>query len=240
MVKQELPPDPSSASRAMGEQTAKILRENGYLMTIADATKNPRLLELEGAGIFASMSASSGSVYKIPVLVKLLKRETRPQRCVCCRSSIHEVQIQDRRKWLKTMSQCVGEGPRSQTAWGLHLLNFPLEFNGGCVGHPYICVKCLRTSIGSDKGSIKQTPIEVACPSWGCHYLLKNEEIRACLTPSVREAYDWAYTNSELVATPGFCWCSNPECSRGQVCEGSEPVPCQSCGGSLCYVLPSE
>lgn len=138
------------------------------------------------------------------------------------------------------MSRCVSQGPHSPTAWGLHLLSFPLEFNGGCAGHPFICVQCLRTSVGSGKESVKKVPVQVSCPSWGCHYELKHEEIRACLSPGVREVYDWAYANSELVATPGFVWCSEQGCARGQVCEGSGPVPCQSCGGSLCSGPPSE
>lgn len=98
-IKHELP-SLSAESRAMGEQTASILRQDGYMMTVAEAAKNPRLLQLEGAGTMVSVSASSDSAYKIPVFVKLLKRETRPQRYVCCRRSIYEVEVHDPRKWL--------------------------------------------------------------------------------------------------------------------------------------------
>lgn len=204
------------------------------MMTIAEAAKNPRLLQLEEAENIISMSPSSESVYKIPVFAKLLKRESRTRRCVCCRRNIHEVDIQDPRKWLKTMCRCVGQSRHSATAWGLHLLSFPLEFNGGCGGHPYLCVNCLRISIGSDNAPIRQVPMQLSCPAWGCQYVLNHEETRACLAPNVRDRYDWAYTNSELVATPGFVWCSEPGCARGQVCdEGASSVLCQSCGGSL-------
>lgn len=239
IIKKELP-NLSAESRAMGEQTASILRQDGYMMTVAEATKNPRLIQLEGTGTITSMSAVSDSAYEIPVLVKLLKRQKRAQRCVCCQRSIREVEIQDPRHWRKTMSRCVGQSPHSPTAWGLHLLSFPLEFSGGCAGHPFICVQCLRVAIGSDKNSVKKSPVQVSCPSWGCHYVLGHKELRACLASSVRKVYDWAHTNYELVSTPGFTWCSEPGCDRGQVCEASGPATCQSCGGSLCSGPPSE
>lgn len=69
-VKQALP-DLSPESWAMGDQTTAILRQEGYIMTIAEAAKNPRLLQLEEAGTVVSMSSSSKSAYKIPVLAKL-------------------------------------------------------------------------------------------------------------------------------------------------------------------------
>lgn len=142
MLKQELP-HLAPESRAMGEQTAATLRKAGYMMTIAEATNNPRLLQLEGAGTVTSMSASSDSTYEIPVLAKLLKREAKAKRCSSCRLAIHEVDIRDQREWRKTMAQCVGRKPRAQTAWGLHLLSFPLAFGEGCA-HPFVCIECLR------------------------------------------------------------------------------------------------
>lgn len=233
MIKRKLP-DLSPESRAMGEQTATILRLDDFMMTIAEAVKNPRWLQLEEGEDIISMSGSSESGYEIPVLAKLLKRESRTRRCVCCRRNIREFDIQDSRKWLQTMSRCVGPSSRSVTAWGLHLLSFPLEFNGGCGGHPYICVNCLRTSIGSNDALIRQAPMQISCPAWGCQYVLKHGEVRACLTPNVRDRYDWAYTNQDLVSTPGFVWCSGPGCVRGQVCgRGDGLVLCQSCGGRL-------
>lgn len=141
-IKQKLP-NMSPESRAMGEQTATILRQDGFMMTIAEVAKNPRLLRVEGTENVISMSASSESVYKIPVFAKLLKRESRAQRCVGCRRSIREVDTQDPRKWLKTMARCVGQSPGSTTAWGLHLLSFPLEW----LREPPVHMRQLSTDI---------------------------------------------------------------------------------------------
>ena len=185
MLKQELP-NLASESRAMGEQTAVTLRKGGYMMTIAEATRNPRLLQLEGAGTVISMSASSDSNYEIPVLTKLLKREMKAKRCAYCQLAIHEVAIQDEREWQKTTAQCVGQRPRAQTAWGLHLLNFPLAFGDGCAGHPFVCISCLRLSAASDSRGVEQST-RISCPAWGCQRVLKDEEIRACLVPRFRE-----------------------------------------------------
>ena len=231
IIKQELP-SLSHESRAMGEQTDSILRQGGYMMTIAEAAKNPRLLELEGVGSVVSMSASSDSVYKIPVLVMLLKRSKRPQRCVHCRLYIYEADIQDRREWQRSMLQCVGQRPGATSAWGLHLLNFPLEFSGGCTAHSQICINCLRSSIGSVKYVSRQSPIQISCPSWGCQYVLKHGEIRACLEPGVRKEYDRAFQNSDLISNQWFVWKSPSGRAWAQVCEDES--------WSVCSGQPSE
>ena len=233
IIKQELP-SLSHESRAMGEQTDSILRQGGYMMTIAEAAKNPRLLELEGVGSVVSMSASSDSVYKIPVLAMLLKRSNRSQRCTQCRLHIYEVNIQDQRKWQRTMSQCVGQSPDALSAWGLHLLNFPLEFSGGCTVHSQICINCLRSSIGSVKYVANQSPTLISCPSWGCgcQYVLKHGLIRACLEPGVRKGYDRAFQDSELISKGYFVWKSPSRRAWAQVC-GDE-------SWSLCSGQPSE
>lgn len=183
MLKQELP-HLAPESRAMGEQTAATLRKGGYMMTIAEASNNPRLLQLGGAGTITSMSASSDSTYEIPVLAKLLKREVKAKRCSSCRLAIHEVYIQDQREWRKTMAQCIGKKSRAQAAWGLHLLNFPLAFGEGCAGHPFVCVKCLRILVGSYAPGV-EWPAGVACPSRGCWRVLGDEEV-ACLVLGAR------------------------------------------------------
>lgn len=190
MLRQELP-NLVPESRAMGEQTAVTLRKGGYMMTIAEATKDPRLLKLEGVGTIISMSASSDSNYEIPVLAKLLKREAKTKRCAYCRLDLHEVDVRDRREWGRTMALCVGQRPRAPTAWGLHLLNFPLAFGDGCAAHQFVCIKCLRLLVGSDSRGVEQSA-RISCPSWGCQRVLEDEEIRACLVPSVREEYDRA------------------------------------------------
>lgn len=188
VLKQELP-NLVPESRAMGEQTAVTLRKGGYMMTITEATNNPRLLQLEGAGTVVSMSASSDSNYEIPVLTKLLKREMKAKRCAYCQLKIHEIYLLDKREWQKTMARCVGQRPRAQTAWGLHLLNFPLAFGEGCMGHQFVCVKCLRTTVRSDALGVEKSP-RFSCPFLGCRRVLKDEEIRACLVAGAREEYD--------------------------------------------------
>ncbi|SPN98989.1 uncharacterized protein DNG_02028 [Cephalotrichum gorgonifer] len=134
---------------------------------------------------------------------------------------------------------CAGQGPPFTPGWSLHLLNFPLNFNGHCSRRPHVCIKCLQLHISFDTQAVRQIPDKVFCLSLRDHqYVLMPEEFRACLAPSVRESYDWAWMNSKLVASPGFVWCSEPGCVRGQVCEeGSDTSRCEGCGGEL-YAQP--
>ncbi|KAG9085289.1 hypothetical protein FS749_004561 [Ceratobasidium sp. UAMH 11750] len=105
-----------------------------------------------------------------------------------------------------------------------------------CTHNPVVCPECLERYVVSRISESGFT--DFVCPTSMCTEGLEYEDVRAAIQDqAVLERYEYLLLRRYLQNMPNFVWCKNPECSSGQVHDGSlcPTVTCNACGAESCF-----
>ncbi|KAL5638028.1 hypothetical protein ACGC1H_002333 [Rhizoctonia solani] len=107
-----------------------------------------------------------------------------------------------------------------------------------CAHEPRICEPCLGRYVGH---AVREEGLtEVVCPDITCKREMDYEDVVLYIRVDMvlLNQYNKLIVQRRLESHPNFFWCTNSECSRGQVHQEGDSSPlvtCEYCGTSSCF-----